>query len=77
MKISVVIPAYNVEKYINRSINSALNQAYSPFEIIVVDDKSTDNTPNLIKEYGEKVNYYKNPNKGQSSARNHGIQKVK
>lgn len=77
MKISVIIPAYNVEKYIERSINSILKQTYKPFEIIIVDDGSTDNTANIIKGYGGRVNYYYNENGGQSSARNYGILKAK
>lgn len=77
MKISVVIPAYNVEKYINRSIESALNQTYKPFEIIVIDDGSIDNTARLVKNYENHVKYIFQPNQGSSSARNFGIDKAK
>ena len=77
MRISVVIPAYNAEKHLERSVNSILKQTYKPLEIIIVDDQSTDQTSRIIKSYGEKVNYYFNPDKGQSGARNYGIQKAK
>ena len=77
MKISAIIPAYNVEKYINRSINSALNQTYKPFEIIVIDDGSSDNTAKLVKDYENDVRYIFQANQGSSSARNLGIEKAK
>ncbi|CAK7008424.1 MAG: glycosyltransferase family 2 protein [Petrimonas sp.] len=73
MKITAIIPAYNVEKYIQRSIDSVLNQTYKPFEILVIDDGSTDNTTNLIQAYGNKVTYLFKENGGASSARNLGI----
>lgn len=77
MKVSAIIPAYNVEKYINRSINSALNQTYKPFEIIVIDDGSSDNTAKLVKDYEDDVRYIFQANQGSSSARNLGIEKAK
>ncbi|HOI79251.1 glycosyltransferase family 2 protein [Petrimonas sulfuriphila] len=76
MKITAVIPAYNVEKYIQRSINSVLNQTYKAFEVLVVDDGSTDNTAKLIQAYGSKVTYLYKENGGASSARNLGIIKA-
>ena len=58
-KISIIMPVYNMENYINRSLNSIINQSFnfSDLEVILVDDCSTDNTQNIIKEYMEK---YKN-----------------
>lgn len=53
--VSIVIPVYNAEKYINESIDSCLNQTYQNKEIIVVDDKSTDNTLNILKKYEDKI----------------------
>lgn len=76
MKISVIIPAYNVQEYIRRSIESVLCQEIKPFEVIVIDDGSTDNTAKIIKEYPNIIYYYKE-NGGEPTARNLGIQKAK
>ena len=53
--VSVVIPVHNGEKYIREAIESCINQDYPTLEIVVVDDKSTDNTLEILKEYGDKV----------------------
>lgn len=53
-KVSVLMPAYNVEKYLKRALDSVLNQTYKDFEIILIDDGSTDATPQICDEYGEK-----------------------
>ena len=79
MKISIVLTAYNVEKYIGEAIESCLNQTYKDLEIIIVDDCSTDNTKNLIKSYVEKnkdiIKLIENDvNKGAGLARRIGIQ---
>jgi len=71
--VSVVIPAYNVEDYIGRSIDSVLAQTCLPDEVIVVDDGSTDNTAGIVKKYGQQVHYIYQPNAGLSAARNTGI----
>ena len=55
MKISIIISAYNVEKYIAKAIQSVLNQTYKNIECIVVEDKSTDNTLNIIKQFPVKI----------------------
>lgn len=77
-KISVIVPAYNVEKYIRRCLDSLVNQTYSQMEIIVVDDGSTDGTGEIIQEYVEryegKVFLFSQENAGQAVARNNGIQ---
>lgn len=51
MKFSIIMANYNSEKYIRRCIESILNQTYKNFELIIVDDVSTDNSPNIIREY--------------------------
>ncbi len=77
-KVSVIIPTYNREKYITETINSVLKQTYSDYEIIVVDDGSTDNTEQLIKEqFGDKIIYLFKTNGGPASARNLGIRVAK
>lgn len=71
---SIIIPLYNKELYIERSISSVLNQTFKNFELIVVDDGSTDNGPNIVKNILDKRIYLiQQENKGVSSARNKGI----
>jgi glycosyltransferase involved in cell wall biosynthesis len=76
-KVSVIIPTYNRAHLIGRAIQSVLNQTYQDFELIVVDDGSTDNTNEVIKEFSQKdkrILYIKHDkNKGGSAARNTGI----
>ena len=70
---SVIIPAYNRANSIERAINSVLEQTYSNFEIIVVDDGSTDNTKNIVSAVNDsRVKYVYQNNKGVCAARNHG-----
>ncbi len=71
--ISVIIPVFNREKYISEAIESVLNQQYKPKEIIVVDDGSTDGTAQVLSQYGEKIIYIYQENKGVSTSRNQGI----
>ncbi len=74
--ISVIIPVYNVEQYLCECIDSVLNQTYSSYEIILVDDGSTDSSGKICDEYAEKSEKIKvihKENGGQSSARNLGL----
>ena len=71
--ISVIIPAYNAAEHLGRAIDSILAQTRPPDEIIVVDDGSTDNTPQIATTYGEKVTLLQQQNAGVSAARNTGI----
>lgn len=73
--VSVIIPTYNNAKFINEAINSVLKQTYKNFEIIVVDDGSTDNTKRILESYikGNEIKYIYQENKGTSSAKNAGI----
>lgn len=73
ISVSAVITAYNTGKYIGRAIESVLNQVRQPDEIIVVDDGSTDETAEVIGQYGSKVRYIHQENAGSSAARNTGI----
>jgi teichuronic acid biosynthesis glycosyltransferase TuaG len=74
IRYSVVIPAYNAEATIAASIDSCLQQSYRPYEIIVVDDCSTDNTAEIIKSYDDQVRYTQLiKNAGPSVARNKGM----
>ena len=70
--ISVILPVYNGEKYLNESIDSILNQQYKELEVIVVDDGSTDKSAEIVKSY-TMVHYIYQPNQGPSVARNTGI----
>ena len=75
-KISVVIPVYNVEKYLDRCVASLINQPYKNLEIILVDDGSPDNCPAMCDEWAKKDSRIKAVHKingGVSSARNVGI----
>lgn len=79
MLISVIIPVYNVEDYLHYAIESLEKQTYKNFEIILVNDGSTDNSGKLCDEYSEKysnVRVFHKENGGLSDARNFGIQKA-
>ena len=72
--VSVVIPMYNVEKYIEECINSVLNQTYHHFEVILVDDGSMDNTLNIVNKFNDpRIRIVRQTNRGLSGARNTGI----
>lgn len=71
--ISVIIPTYNNAAYLCEAIDSVLAQTYKDFEVIVIDDGSTDNTREMVKKYDGKIRYLFQENKGVSAARNIGI----
>lgn len=71
--VSVVIPAYNRAHSVQRSVESVLKQTYQPFEIIVVDDGSTDGTTDVLQRFGDRIQVFRQPNRGPSSARNAGV----
>ena len=71
--VSVILPTFNGQKYIAEAIDSALGQTIEPYEIIVVDDGSTDSTEKIVRGYGSKVRYIYQKNKGVSGAYNAGI----
>lgn len=72
-KVSVVIPVFNGEHFIRQTIESVLAQTFQDFEIIVVDDGSTDSTAEIVKAFGCKVAYQYQPNAGADIAYNAGI----
>lgn len=74
--VSVIVPIYNVEKYLKRCIDSILNQTYKNLEIILVDDGSPDKCPQICDEYAkedDRIIVIHNKNGGVSSARNAGL----
>ena len=77
--ISIIIPAYNAADYLAQTIESVLNQTYSDFELILIDDGSTDRTREIIKDYqckDARIKYFYKENGGVSSARNLGLQRL-
>jgi glycosyltransferase involved in cell wall biosynthesis len=71
--VTVVIPAFNAERYITQAIDSVLHQTCGTFEVIVVDDGSKDQTRSVVERYGALVRYEFQANAGPSTARNRGI----
>lgn len=71
--VSVIIPTYNRAAYIGDAIDSVLAQTFTDYEIIVVDDGSTDDTAAVVGAYGDQVRYIYQQNGGSSAARNHGL----
>lgn len=75
--ISIIVPAYNVERYLSRCLDSLINQTYTNIEIIIVDDGAKDNTPNICDSYEKmdiRVHCYHKSNGGLSDARNFGLE---
>lgn len=78
-KITVIVPVYNVEHYLNKCLDSILKQTYQNLEIIVVNDGSTDNSGEICQEYAQKDNritYVEQENGGLSDARNAGLERM-
>ena len=73
MLVSVIIPCYNAERWIDEAIQSALNQTYPSVEVIVIDDGSTDGSLDQIKAFGERVRWETGPHCGGNHARNRGF----
>ena len=77
--LSVIIPVYNVEDYLNECLDSVINQTLEDMEIICIDDGSTDNSPDILKEYSKKdkrIKIITKENGGQATARNLGIKEA-
>lgn len=78
IKFSIIIPVYNVEKYLKKCIESVLNQSYKNYEVIIINDGSTDESQKIIDSYknNTKIKTILQKNKGLSISRNEGIKKV-
>lgn len=72
-KVSVIIPAYNASKYIREALDSVFRQTYLDFEVVVVDDGSTDETVEILKTYGNRVRWMTQEHQGQAYALNRAI----
>ena len=78
--ISVIIPVYNAEQYLSKMLDSIIVQSYTEFEIILVNDGSTDNSSAVCHNYADKYDFitvFDNQNKGVSASRNFGLEKAK
>ena len=72
--ISVIIPTYNAAKYLSTTIKSVLDQTFKDFELIIIDDGSTDNTKEIVKTFNDsRLKYYYQSNQERCRARNKGI----
>src|SRR5688572_10357134 len=78
MSISIVIPTYNRAHLISRAIHSVLNQTFQSWELIIVDDGSTDNTEEIMGGFvaDSRIKYYRKSNSGAAESRNVGVQKA-
>ena len=76
--ISIILPVYNAEKYIERALKSLINQSYKNIEILCIDDGSKDNSYNIIKEFkDERIKLFRQENSGPAKARNVGLSNSK
>jgi glycosyltransferase involved in cell wall biosynthesis len=67
-KVSVIIPAYNAQRYVGEAIESALAQTYPDFEIVAVDDGSTDATLSILRSFEPRIRVISQPNRGPAAA---------
>ena len=78
--LSIIIPAYNVEAFLPKCLDSILAQDFTDYEVLCVDDGSSDNTPMLLQQYAERwtnLHVIAQPNQGMSTARNMGLKESK
>jgi glycosyltransferase involved in cell wall biosynthesis len=73
-RVSVIVPAYNGVEYLSDAVESVLAQSYRSFEIVIVDDGSTDASPHLIESFGSAVRSFRQENGGTGRARNRGVE---
>ena len=74
-KFSIIVPVYNTEKYLKRCLDSIKSQSFKDYEVIIVNDGSTDNSSDIISKYSYKV--INQENQGLSMARNNGVKDAK
>ena len=80
IKVSVVLPCYNVEKYIRESLDSIINQTYKNLQIILIDDGSTDSSGSICDEYAasdDRITVIHQKNAGAGAAKNAGLNLIK
>ena len=78
-KISVIIPVYNKAEYVNDCVESFRAQTDDNFDIVIIDDGSTDDSPSIcskLAESDERIRYYRTENRGAAAARNYGLNKA-
>ncbi|NJR65972.1 MAG: glycosyltransferase family 2 protein, partial [Leptolyngbyaceae cyanobacterium CRU_2_3] len=68
-RVSVIVPAYNGDRFLSAALASVFNQTYTDSEIIVVNDGSTDKTAEVLKAYGDRIHYVEQNNQGVAAAR--------
>jgi len=76
-KLSIILPVYNAEKHLGHAIDSVLNQTFNDFELICIDDGSTDGSLKVMESYGDKIRLIKPSHRGVAAARNLGIAAAK
>ncbi len=72
-KVSIVIPVYNAAATVRRALESIFAQTFTDYEIVLVDDGSTDQTRAILQQYGDRIQLVEQPNRGPSAARNNGV----
>ncbi len=78
MMVSVLLPTYNAAEFLNYSIKSILNQTYKDYELLIIDDGSTDNTTEVVSNFADdRINYVKKSHSGLASSLNYGLKIAK
>lgn len=77
MKVSIAVPVYNAERYLDECLRSALDQTYGDAEVVAVDDGSTDSSAEILDGYADRVRVFHKPNGGTASALNHAYRRMR
>lgn len=75
--VSIIIPCYNYGKFLAEAIESALTQTYPHIEVVVMDDGSSDNTPEIARHYGSRIQYVRTPNQGHGATLNDALRRIR